>query len=125
MVKSIRMGLAGGTLAITAVLGTLGCDLQRAVDCTRLALEVSSSVETLGRALDADDPTGFVDAADEAERDLDELSGDVSDTDVQDAADSVGEAIDNVRAGVAAGEAPDLSPLNAAVDELTSACTAE
>ncbi|GAA3877440.1 hypothetical protein [Streptomyces sedi] len=122
MVRTIRMGLAGGTLAITAALGTLGCDLDRAVDCGRLALDVSSSVETLGRAIDGDDPTGFVDAADEAERDLDELTDDVSDTDVRAAAESVGDALANVRDGVADGESPDLSPLSDAADELTSAC---
>ncbi|KAB8161412.1 hypothetical protein FH609_027005 [Streptomyces sp. 3MP-14] len=122
--RTIRMGLSGGAVAVAAAFGTLGCDLQRAVDCTRLALEVSNSVDALGRALDSEDPTGFLDAADAAENDLNELSADVSDTDVRDAADSVGEAIDNVRAGVADGDVPDLSPLNAAVDELTSACTA-
>ncbi|MDT0267889.1 hypothetical protein RM844_16535 [Streptomyces sp. DSM 44915] len=122
MVKSIRMALAGGVLAATAALGATACDPQRAVDCARLALEVGGSVDDVGRALDSEDPAGFTDAADAAQEDLGALRDDVSDTDVRAAADSVGEALDNLRA-VGDGEVPDLSPLNDAMDELTSACS--
>ncbi|WP_067225788.1 hypothetical protein [Streptomyces sp. NBRC 109706] len=121
--KTIRMGVAGTLLAGAAGLGTLGCDVQRALDCAQLALEVTSSVDALSRAVDSGDPVGFSDAADAAQNDLDELRDGFSDTDVSAAADSVAEAIDNI-AQQPAGSAPDLSPLNDAVGELTSACAA-
>ncbi|UED86081.1 hypothetical protein [Streptomyces profundus] len=120
--KSIRMGLTGTLLAGAAGLGTLGCDVQRALDCAQLALEVTSSVDALARAVDAEDPAGFSDAADTAQNDLDELRDGFSDTDVSAAADSVAEAIENIAQQPAGGSPPDLSPLNNAVDELTSAC---
>jgi hypothetical protein len=100
-----------------------GCDVQRAVDCARLALEVSESVDRLERAASGEDPEAFVDAADAVTGDIDELRGSVEDTDVREAADSVREAVDSVSGSFEEGVTVDLSPLGDAVGELTGACT--
>ncbi|ARQ70452.1 hypothetical protein CAG99_17815 [Streptomyces marincola] len=109
-------------LAVAAAMTLGACDVQRAVDCARLALEVSQSVDELEQAAQGENPDVLVDAVDAVGNDIQELRDTVDDVDVQEATDSVEEAVDSVRAGVEDGTSIDLSPLGDAVDALTDVC---
>ncbi|MGP4114372.1 hypothetical protein ACTWP5_26110 [Streptomyces sp. 4N509B] len=113
---------SAGLLAVMAVTGTLACDLQRAVDCAQLALEVTTSADSLENALSTEALGDDVDALDELSEDVGELQDRVGDTDVQEAADSVVEAAENLTRAVEEGEVPDLTPLADATSELTTVC---
>ncbi|WP_063784217.1 hypothetical protein [Streptomyces sp. SBT349] len=118
--------LAASGAALAVVLSTVamtGCDLQRAVDCARLAVEVTDSVATFELATEGENPGVVVDAADEVTDDVAELRDRVEDTDVRAAADSVQEAVDSIADGVENGTPVDLSPLGDATAELTEVCT--
>lgn len=111
-------------LAALAAAGAAGCDVQRAVDCARLAAQVTDAAADLQQAVNTESLQDDADALDELTRDVDELQGEVDDTDVRDAAQSVLDAAESVQQSAEQGSTPDLSPLTEATDELTSICTA-
>ncbi|MDT0307824.1 hypothetical protein RM780_12745 [Streptomyces sp. DSM 44917] len=118
---AVAAALAAGVLLSGAAAS--GCDLQAAVDCARLAVEVTESAQVLEQAAQAEDPQAVVDAADSVNREVQELRDEVGDADVREAADSVLEAAENIGASAEAGTVPDLTPLLDATDELSEACT--
>ncbi len=121
--KAAVTGAASAALAVLATVTLAGCDFGRAVDCARLALEVSQSVEELEQAAQGENPDVLLDAADAVGNDIQELRDGVDDADVREAADSVEEAVDSVRSGVEDGTPIDLSPLGDAANSLTEVCT--
>ncbi|ONK13988.1 hypothetical protein [Streptomyces sp. MP131-18] len=121
--KKAATGAVSAALAVLATVALAGCDLQRAADCARLALEVSQSVEELEQAAEGENPDVVVDAVDAVGNDIEELRDSVDDSDVRDAVDSVEEAVDSVHAGVTDGDPIDLSPLGDATSSLTEVCT--
>ncbi|MDT0342973.1 hypothetical protein [Streptomyces litchfieldiae] len=121
--KSAKFAASAAVLTMVSAGVTTGCDLQQAVDCARLALEVASSVEHLEQAAGSDDPTAIVDAADAVVDDLSELRDSVDDEDVRDAANSVEEAVESIRGGVVDGTEVDLTPLGDAAASLTDVCS--
>ncbi|WP_326596854.1 hypothetical protein [Streptomyces sp. NBC_01803] len=121
----MKLAIPTGVLTATALTAgfTAGCDLQQAVDCARLALEVTSSAEALGQAVEANDPQAFADAADTLTGDVSDVQNDVDDADVSAAADSIQAALDSIQAGFEDGTVVDLSPLYDATGQLTDACS--
>ncbi|MBL1068463.1 hypothetical protein [Streptomyces sp. 7-21] len=119
-----RLGAAAAALAVAAAAaGTLACDVQRAVDCARLALSVADAAADLERAASTEGLSDDSSALDELAEEIRELEDRVGDTDIQQAAEAVLEAGRNIQRAAEQGEAPDLSPLADATDELTSVCT--
>ncbi|MGP3970247.1 hypothetical protein [Streptomyces sp. 6N223] len=120
-------GLArAGALALTVTLAagaSTACDVQRAVDCAVLALEVSNAGDRVAEAVATSVIEDDADAFRELAEDIEELQDRVQDTDVREAAESVGEAAENIEQAVERGETPDLSPLVDATSELTGVCT--
>jgi hypothetical protein len=122
-----RTGLAAGAGVAVLAAGLLatGCDVQRAVDCARLAVAVANSEQAVEdaatTAVEGDDPAAFAQLA----RDVDELTDRVQDTDVRAAAEDVSRAAENVQTALEAGGQPDLTPLAEATDELTGVCAAD
>ncbi|MGK5529413.1 hypothetical protein [Streptomyces sp. URMC 129] len=123
--KSVKLALPTGVLTATALTAgfTVGCDLQQAVDCARLAVEVTSAAEALGQAVEAGDPEAFADAADTLTGNVEDVQNDVDDADVSAAADSIQQALDSIESGFESGAAVDISPLFDATGELTDACS--
>ncbi|MFC0602088.1 hypothetical protein [Streptomyces palmae] len=117
--------LTAAALALSIPLLT-GCDsVRKAVDCARLAVEISNDVNDLQSALTAtavnpDDADRIIDSLD---RDLAKLDKRTDNTDVGKAVDNLQQAVDNVRTALDRGEKPDLSPVAAAAGELTDVCT--
>lgn len=124
-----RWRISGSALALAlsvlAVVSATGCEAKdRLVDCSKLAIAVSRGYDELERtaltaALD-EEPEQFADAL---RRDAEKVRDRTENVDVRRAADAVVEAVDEARRALEAGEAPDLSPLGAAVAELTRVCT--
>lgn len=124
--RGLRAGGGGVALAASLALAfgtTTACDLQQAVDCARLALQVSTAADRVGEAVATsvilDDDEAFRELAD----DIDELRDRIENTDVREAADAVVEAAENIEEAIDRGETPDLSPLADATAELTTVCT--
>jgi methyl-accepting chemotaxis protein len=122
--RAARLSVAAVALAsLAGGVVTSGCDVQRAVDCARLALAVANSGDTLENAVLTSLVEDDAGALEELHRDVEELKDRVRDTDVREAADSVAEAADNVQRAAEEGGEPDLTPLADATDELTEVCT--
>lgn len=116
------------TLAAAALLVplTTGCDaVDKALDCGRLAVEISNDVDNLqdavtGAALDPTEADKVLDALD---KDIDKVGDRTDDTDVGKAIDHLQKALDNVQTSVDSGNRPDLTPVKDATGELTKVCT--
>ncbi|MFF7654420.1 hypothetical protein ACFZCY_32085 [Streptomyces sp. NPDC007983] len=116
------------TLAAVAFLAplTVGCDaVDKALDCGRLAVEISNDVDDLqdaatGAALD---PTEADTVLDALAKDIDKIGDRTDDTDVGKALDHLRKALDNVQASVDSGDRPDLTPVKDATGELSKVCT--
>ncbi|WKX70578.1 hypothetical protein [Streptomyces sp. XD-27] len=119
--------LAAATLALGATL-TTGCDgdsVRKAVDCGRLALEISNDIDDLQKvvleaALDPDEADKILDTLD---KDIDKLKDKTDNADVSKALDDLQEAVDNAQKSIDKGEKPDLTPVKDAAGELTNVCT--
>ncbi|MGR3937817.1 hypothetical protein [Streptomyces sp. BRA346] len=119
---------AATTLAAVAFLSPLiaGCDaVDKALDCGRLAVEISNDVDTLqdavtGAAVNPADADKILDALD---KDIDKVGDRTDNTDVSKALDDLTKAVDNVRTSVDSGKHPDLTPVKDATGELTKVCT--
>ncbi|KUJ64965.1 hypothetical protein ACZ90_52390 [Streptomyces albus subsp. albus] len=117
--------LTAAALALSIPLLT-GCDaVSKAVDCARLAVEISNDVNDLqgalvGAAVNPDDADRIIDTLD---RDLTKLDKRSDNADVGKAVDNLQQAVDNVRTALDQGRKPDLSPVTAALGELTDVCT--
>jgi hypothetical protein len=125
-VRRRRLPAGAGALALTVALAAgagTACDVQRAVDCAVLALEVSNAGDRVAEAVATSAVEDDLRAFRELGEDIDELTDRVEDTDVREAAESVGEAANNLEQAVERGEAPGLSPLLDATAELTTVCT--
>ncbi|WP_159037313.1 hypothetical protein [Streptomyces specialis] len=122
MRSAAAVGLVSALTVVTAGL-TASCDLARAVDCARLALEVTNAADDLGNAIATGDVAAFDAAADSLSANVDEVRGDVDDSDVDAAADSVQQALDSIESGFRNGTEVDVSPLFDATGQLTDACS--
>jgi hypothetical protein len=123
-----RLSAASSALAPALALAlaagaTSACDIQQAVDCTRLALQISTASDRIEQAVTTSLLGDDTDAFQELAEDVEELNRRIEDTEVREAADSVAEAADNLQQAVERGETPDLSPLADATSELTTVCT--
>jgi hypothetical protein len=116
------------TLAAAALLVplTTGCDaVDKALDCGRLAVEISNDVDDLqdavtGAAVNPADADKILDALD---KDIDKVGDRTDNTDVGKALDDLQKAVDNVQTSVDSGKRPDLAPVKDATGELTNVCT--
>lgn len=116
------------TLAAVAFLAplTVGCDaVDKALDCGRLAVEISNDVDTLqdavtGAAVNPADADKVLDALD---KDIEKVGDRTDNADVSKALDDLRKAVDNVRTSVDSGKHPDLTPVKDATGELTKVCT--
>ncbi|MEU1806062.1 hypothetical protein [Streptomyces sp. NPDC019937] len=117
-------------LAAAAVLAplTTGCGaVEKALDCGRLAVEISNDVDNLQDAVggatsdtaDASDADKVLDALD---KDIDKVGDHTDNADVGKALGDLRKAVDNVQTSVDSGERPDLSPVKDAAAELTNVC---
>ena len=116
------------TLAAVAFLAplTVGCDaVDKALDCGRLAVEISNDVDDLQDAVTgaAVDPTEADKVLDALDQDIDKVGDRTDDTDVGKALDDLRKAVGNVQTSVDSGEHPDLTPVKDATAELTNVCT--
>ncbi|WP_055555333.1 hypothetical protein [Streptomyces sp. NBRC 110028] len=126
--RQARHRFAATTLAAVAFLTplTTGCDaVDKALDCGRLAVEISNDVDNLQDALsgataDASDADKVLDALD---KDIDKVGDHTDNADVGKALGDLRKAVDNVQTSVDSGEHPDLSPVKDAAAELTDVCT--
>jgi hypothetical protein len=114
-VLALSVALAGGAVS--------ACDLDRAVDCARLALQVSNASDRVADAVATSVLDDDIDAFGELAEDIGELERRVNDTDVREAAESVSEAAENLQRTVEDGREPDLTPLVDATAELTTVCS--
>lgn len=111
-------------LALLAGGASSACEAKdRAVDCAKLAITVARAADELERAaltsaLD-ENPDQFTDAVKE---DAEKIRDRASSVEIEAAANSVLEAVENVRSSLNSGEKLDLSPLAGATRELTEVC---
>lgn len=116
------------TLAAVAFLAplTAGCGaVEKALDCGRLAVEISNDVDDLkdavtGAAVDPSEAGKVLDALDQ---DIDKVGDRTDNADVGKALGDLRKAVDNVQASVDSGKHPDLTPIKDATAELTDVCT--
>lgn len=114
-------------IALTGLvaLSASACDkVDRAVDCGKLALATSKSIDdlkraALGSALDQD-PT---EVQEELDKDLEKVRDRADNPDVNKVADQISEAAKNVHTAVREDRKPDFAPLEEAGMELTKVCT--
>ncbi|MGW2329105.1 hypothetical protein ACWC5C_25570 [Streptomyces sp. NPDC001700] len=123
-----RRFTAVGALAAAAILIplTTGCDaVDKALDCGRLAVEISNDVDNLQDAVTGagDNPADADKILDALGKDIDKVGDRTDDTDVGKAVDHLQKALDNVQTSVDNGNRPDLSPVKDATGELTKVCT--
>ncbi|MFI0821600.1 hypothetical protein ACH4TX_38925 [Streptomyces sp. NPDC021098] len=119
---------AATTLAAVALLVplTTGCDaVDKALDCGRLAVEISNDVDNLQDAVTgaAVDPTKADKVLDALDQDIDKVGDRTDNTDVSKALADLRKAVDNVQTSVDSGKHPDLTPVRDATAELTNVCT--
>lgn len=119
---------AVATLAAAAFLVplTTGCDaVDKALDCGRLAVEISNDVDNLQDAVTgaAVDPTEADKVLDALDKDIDKVGDRTDNTDVGKALDHLRNAVDNVQKSVDGGNRPDLTPVKNATAELSKVCT--
>ncbi|MEU0845950.1 hypothetical protein ABZ370_41795 [Streptomyces sp. NPDC005962] len=119
---------AATTLAAVAFLTplTTGCDaVDKALDCGRLAVEISNDVDNLQDAVTgaAVDPTEADKVFDALDKDIDKVGDRTDNTDVGKALDHLRNAVDNVQKSVDSGNRPDLTPVKNATAELSKVCT--
>ncbi|WP_431044194.1 hypothetical protein ACQUSR_21360 [Streptomyces sp. P1-3] len=123
--RTTATALAAAALVLGATLST-GCDsVRKAVDCGRLAIEISNDFENLQDSLvdAAVDPGEADKILDNFEKDIDKLKDRTDNADVSKAVDDLQKAVDNAQASIDKGDKPDLSPVKDAVGELTDVCT--
>ncbi|MFI0780571.1 hypothetical protein [Streptomyces sp. NPDC021212] len=116
------------TLAAVALLAplTTGCGaVEKALDCGRLAVEISNDVDNLTDAVSgaATDPTEADKVLDALDKDIDKVGDRTDNTDVDKALGDLRKAVDNVQTSVDSGKHPDLTPVKDATTELTNVCT--
>jgi len=119
---------AVATLAAAALLVplTTGCDaVDKALDCGRLAVEISNDVDNLQDAVTGAtlDPTEADKVLDALDKDIDKVGDRTDDTDVGKTLDHLRKALDNVQTSVDSGDHPDLTPVKDATAELSKVCT--
>lgn len=113
-------------IALTGLvaLSVSACDeVDRAVDCGKLALATSNSIDdlkraALGSALDQD-PT---EVQEKLDQDLEKVKNRTDNPDVNKVADQISEAAKNIHTAVREERKPDFSPLEEAGVELTKVC---
>ncbi|TDC71012.1 hypothetical protein [Streptomyces hainanensis] len=118
---------AVAVIATTGITGlTAGCDVQQAVDCARIAVDLTGNLNDLQQAVDAGDGDAFETALNDLDQNVEELHG-VDDADAEQAGDSVAAAVDSIRAsggGEGGGEIQvDLAPLGDAISALSGVCS--
>ncbi|MBU7597892.1 hypothetical protein JGS22_009750 [Streptomyces sp. P38-E01] len=124
-----RRTTAGAAALLGAVVlttGLTGCNdtTERALDCGKLALSVSRSIDRLeraaiGSALDRDS----AEVTEKLDRDVEKIKDRADNADMRRAAERVGDATKDVHASLREDRKPDLSPLKDAGTELTKVCT--
>ncbi|WP_129842353.1 hypothetical protein [Streptomyces sp. RFCAC02] len=114
-------GLAAVTVVTAAGLLT-ACDVERVVDCARLAVSITGSVDDIQQAVNDNDPDALDAAATELDGSIEELHG-IDDEDVQALGDSLAEAAETVRVDAQEGVEVDLGPLSDVAGQLTDVCS--
>ncbi|MDT0435852.1 MULTISPECIES: hypothetical protein [Streptomyces] len=119
--------IAAAAVALTAGV-TTGCDaVDKALDCVQTADTIADSVTRLQQAVEnaSDDPGRLDETLTSIDKDLASIGDKTANADVNKAVESLGDAVDNVRAAVRDGDTtPDVGPLTDAAGELTKVCTA-
>ncbi|MEU1294904.1 hypothetical protein ABZ439_20995 [Streptomyces sp. NPDC005840] len=119
--------IAAAAVALTAGV-TTGCDaVDKALDCVQTADAIADSVTRLQQAVEnaSDDPGRLDETLTSIDKDLASIGDKTANADVNKAVESLGDAVDNVRAAVRDGDTtPDVGPLTDAAGELTKVCTA-
>ena len=112
-------------LATLSVAALTSCDdsAERAVDCGKLALAVSKSIDdleraALGSALDRD----ATEVSEKLDKDIEKIEDRVENPDLEKAADKVKAATKDVHTAIREDRKPDMSPLRDAGVELTKVC---
>lgn len=113
-------------LAAVVAIGVSGCDegVDRAVDCGKLALATSKSIDdleraALGSALDRDS----TEVTEQLDKDIEKVKDRTSNADVRKVADKVSAASNDVYSAIREDRKPDFTPLKDAGSELTKVCT--
>ncbi|WP_165953898.1 hypothetical protein [Streptomyces sp. 8K308] len=124
--SGIRARAAVAVAAIAATGFGVGCDVQQAVDCARIAVSITGNLNDLQQAVDAGDVDAFDAALDDLDQNVADLHG-VDGADAEEAAESVAAAADTIRAsgeGEGGGQIEvDLAPLGDAVSALSGVCS--
>lgn len=123
----MRRTAALAAAALIATLGlSAGCSTaQKAWDCGRLALQITSDVQDVQSALTnaADDPTAADTALRSLTADLDRLGKQSGNADLTQAVQDLHTQISDVQQAVDAKRTPDLAPLVGAATNLSGICT--
>lgn len=123
-----RTAIAATTAALALTLTALtGCDaMNKALNCVQTADAIADSVTDLQQAVQnaANDPTQTNQALRSIEQNLKKIGDKTDDTDVNQAVDDLGTAVENVRTAIRNGDrTPDVAPVTDAAGELTKVCT--
>ncbi|MEU3960544.1 hypothetical protein AB0F42_12075 [Streptomyces buecherae] len=104
-------------------------DVDKAMDCAELAVDVSESIDDLQQAVlkravmeGSGNEKKSDEALDEINKNIDDLDKKTDNADIEKALDHLDKAVDNVTTAIRNDEKPDLTPVADAGRELTSAC---
>ncbi|MER0244914.1 hypothetical protein AAHZ94_23550 [Streptomyces sp. HSW2009] len=121
--------VAAVSLAVPLMVGCNKDDVEKAVDCAELAVDISDNIDDLQQALlkrAVMEGTGNEkksdEALDEINKNIDELDRKTDNPDIDKALDHLDQAVDNAAKAAKNGEKPDFSPVADAGRELAGAC---
>jgi hypothetical protein len=115
----VRLALAAGGTAVLLAGGVTGCELEDALDCGRVALNVADALDDVQQARDTD---AALRALDRLDKQLDKLGDDAGSSDVKDGIDKINDGVKDVRDDLNADREPNFDKLVDGTEKLTSAC---
>ncbi|MGW8379993.1 hypothetical protein [Streptomyces sp. ODS28] len=120
----VRLAVALGTTAISA-LALTGCGaVDKALDCARTATAVAQAADDLQQAASdaTENPEQAQRSLDKIDKNLDTIGDSTGDTDVNKAVDDLSSSVQDARKDLDAGRTPDTGKVGDAADELTGVC---
>jgi hypothetical protein len=116
--------LAAAALLATLPLTAACASAQKALDCGKLALQISADVADVQTAAVnfPNEPERLGTELDKLTKDLDQLGGQASNADVKQAVTDLRTQADNIRQAVESQQAPDVAPLVSAAGNLSTVC---
>ncbi|GAA2432659.1 hypothetical protein [Streptomyces macrosporus] len=111
---------------LALALPLLGCSaVQNALDCANTAVVIVDSANDLQQAVSdgAENPAEIDRSLDRIDQNLDKIGESTDGGDVGKVVEDLRRAVDNARTAADNGEAPDVTPVVDAADELSKVCT--